>query len=68
MHQISCFTHADAIFLSMDLHFHIGFVTDEEVKRRESTLRDALKSDTNFQLKEGASVEVAQVRTSMNLQ
>ncbi|CAK9179163.1 unnamed protein product [Ilex paraguariensis] len=37
-----------------------GFVTDEEIKRRESTLRDALKNDKQFQVKEATSVEVAQ--------
>ncbi|KAJ0028582.1 hypothetical protein Pint_36014 [Pistacia integerrima] len=37
-----------------------GFVTDEEVKRRESKLRNALKDDIKYQVKEGASVEVAQ--------
>ncbi|XP_073017459.1 heme-binding-like protein At3g10130, chloroplastic isoform X2 [Primulina eburnea] len=37
-----------------------GFVTDEEVKRRESTLRASLKNDSRFRIKEGASVEVAQ--------
>ena len=42
-----------------------GFVTDEEVKRRESKLRNALKDDKQFQVKRGASVEVAQVRSSM---
>ncbi|XVE75965.1 hypothetical protein DITRI_Ditri12bG0134600 [Diplodiscus trichospermus] len=38
-----------------------GFVTGEEVKRRELKLRDALKNDKQFQVKNGASVEVAQV-------
>ncbi|KAL8141042.1 hypothetical protein V2J09_007063 [Rumex salicifolius] len=38
-----------------------GFVTDEEVTRRESTLRAALKSDIEFQVKNGAQVEVAQM-------
>lgn len=49
--------------LELCSHFHIesGFVTDEEVKRRESTLRNALKNDSQFQVKEGASLEVAQV-------
>lgn len=41
--------------------FESGFVSDEEVERRESTLRDALKSNTEYCVKEGASVEVAQV-------
>ncbi|XP_038701889.1 heme-binding-like protein At3g10130, chloroplastic [Tripterygium wilfordii] len=44
-----------------------GFVTDEEVKQRESKLRDALKSDTNFIVKEGASVEVAQYNPPFTL-
>ncbi|KAK3228800.1 hypothetical protein Dsin_000681 [Dipteronia sinensis] len=38
-----------------------GFVTDEEVKRRELKLRNALKDDKQFQVKRCASVEVAQV-------
>lgn len=38
-----------------------GFVTDEEVIQQELKLRDALKSDGEFRVKEGASVEVAQV-------
>ena len=41
----------------------LGNVTDEEVKRRELKLRDALKNDEQFQVKEGALVEVAQVRS-----
>ncbi|XP_058088281.1 heme-binding-like protein At3g10130, chloroplastic [Magnolia sinica] len=44
-----------------------GFVTDEEVKRRESKLRDALRSDTQFQVKEDASVEVAQYNPPFTL-
>ena len=44
------------------LHVKSGFVTDEEVKQREFKLREALKSDRRFQVKEGASVEVAQVK------
>lgn len=43
-----------------------GFVTDEEVKRRELRLRDALKNDREFRVKEGASVEVSQVRSVVN--
>lgn len=46
--------------------FPIGFVTDEEVKRRESKLREALRSDRQFQIKEGASVEIAQVRSQLS--
>lgn len=43
------------------LLFEPGFVTDDEITRRESKLKDALKNDPEFQVKEGASVEVAQV-------
>ncbi|XP_062005323.1 heme-binding-like protein At3g10130, chloroplastic [Rosa rugosa] len=41
-----------------------GFVTDEEIKRRESKLREALKDDRQFQVKQGTSVEVAQAKHS----
>ncbi|GMJ02912.1 SOUL heme-binding protein 4 [Hibiscus trionum] len=44
-----------------------GFVTDEEVKQRELRLRDALKNDRQFQVKEGASVEVAQYNPPFTL-
>ncbi|KAG2686613.1 hypothetical protein I3843_09G014300 [Carya illinoinensis] len=44
-----------------------GFVTDEEVKRRESKLREALKSDRQFQIKEGATVEIAQYNPPFTL-
>ncbi|XP_073283270.1 heme-binding-like protein At3g10130, chloroplastic isoform X2 [Primulina huaijiensis] len=44
-----------------------GFVTDEEVKRRESTLRTSLKNDTRFRIKEGVSVEVAQYNPPFTL-
>ncbi|KAL5060238.1 hypothetical protein RYX36_031842 [Vicia faba] len=37
-----------------------GFVNDEEVKRRELKLREALKTDGQFKIKEGTSVEIAQ--------
>ncbi|KAK9755298.1 hypothetical protein RND81_01G016200 [Saponaria officinalis] len=37
-----------------------GYVSDEEVKQRESILRDALKNDKEYQVKVGAQVEVAQ--------
>ncbi|KAJ8479062.1 hypothetical protein OPV22_022789 [Ensete ventricosum] len=37
-----------------------GFVTDGDVMQRESKLREDLRSDTEFKVKEGASVEVAQ--------
>lgn len=42
-------------------HFDLGFVTDEDVKPREIKLRNALEHNRQFQIKEGASVEVAQV-------
>lgn len=41
--------------------FESGFVTDQEVERRESTLRALLDKDPEFCVKDGASVEVAQV-------
>ncbi|XP_020423394.1 heme-binding-like protein At3g10130, chloroplastic isoform X1 [Prunus persica] len=44
-----------------------GFVTDEEVKRRESKLREALKKDGQFQVEEGTSVEVAQYNPPFTL-
>ncbi|XP_028114998.1 heme-binding-like protein At3g10130, chloroplastic isoform X2 [Camellia sinensis] len=44
-----------------------GFVTDEEVTRRESILRDALKNDPQFQVKEDALVEVAQYNPPFTL-
>eukprot|EP01018_Ginkgo_biloba_P013234 Gb_05440 [translate_table: standard] len=37
-----------------------GFVTDEEVRTRESKLRAALSKDTQVQVKENALIEVAQ--------
>jgi len=40
-----------------------GFVNDEEVKRRERKLREALKNDGQFKIKEGTSVEIAQVKS-----
>lgn len=44
-----------------------GFVTDEEVKQRETKLREALKNDRRFQVKEDASVEVAQYNPPFTL-
>ncbi|KAL2503022.1 Heme-binding-like protein [Forsythia ovata] len=44
-----------------------GFITDEEVKRRESRLRDLLNNNTEFCVKEGASVEVAQYNPPFTL-
>ncbi|KAK7858841.1 heme-binding-like protein [Quercus suber] len=44
-----------------------GFVTDEEVKQRESKLREALKNDAQFQIKERGSVEIAQYNPPFTL-
>lgn len=44
-----------------------GFVTDDEVSRRESILREALKNDPKFRVKEGAPVEVAQFNPPFTL-
>ncbi|URE45326.1 SOUL heme-binding protein [Musa troglodytarum] len=44
-----------------------GFVKDEDVMQRESKLREALRSDPEFQVKEGASVEVAQFNPPFTL-
>lgn len=40
-------------------------MNDEEIKQRELKLQDALKSDSQFKIKEGTSVEVARVRILM---
>ncbi|MED6134079.1 hypothetical protein PIB30_034118 [Stylosanthes scabra] len=44
-----------------------GFVNDEEIKQRELKLRQALKSDRQFKIKEGSSVEVAQYNPPFTL-
>ncbi|KAL8036361.1 hypothetical protein ABFX02_12G153300 [Erythranthe guttata] len=44
-----------------------GFVTDEEVERRESTLRGLMNNDPEFRVKEGISVEVAQYNPPFTL-
>ncbi|KAF2296461.1 hypothetical protein GH714_038289 [Hevea brasiliensis] len=44
-----------------------GFVTDEDVKQRELKLRNALKNDMQFRVKEGASPEVAQFNPPFTL-
>ncbi|PIN16811.1 hypothetical protein CDL12_10542 [Handroanthus impetiginosus] len=44
-----------------------GFVTDEEVERRDSVLRNLLKNDPEFRVKEDASVEVAQYNPPFTL-
>lgn len=40
-------------------------MNDEEVKRRELKLREALKNDGEFKIKEGTSIEIAQVKSLM---
>uniref|UniRef100_A0A162ADK5 SOUL heme-binding protein n=2 Tax=Daucus carota subsp. sativus TaxID=79200 RepID=A0A162ADK5_DAUCS len=44
-----------------------GFVTDEEVQKREAALRKALKNDTQFHVKIGSPVEVAQYNPPFTL-
>ncbi|KAK7378798.1 hypothetical protein VNO80_04246 [Phaseolus coccineus] len=44
-----------------------GFVNDEEIKQRELKLREALKSDNQFKIKEGTSIEVAQYNPPFTL-
>ncbi|KAI3974764.1 hypothetical protein MKX01_037560 [Papaver californicum] len=44
-----------------------GFVTDEDVINRESKLRKALKSNTEFRVKDDAVVEVAQYNPPFTL-
>ncbi|KAI3984618.1 hypothetical protein MKX01_003981 [Papaver californicum] len=44
-----------------------GFVTDEDVIHRESNLRNALKSNTEFRVKDDAVVEVAQYNPPFTL-
>lgn len=44
-----------------------GFVTDEDVIRRESILRNSLKTDSQYKVKNGASVEVAQYNPPFTL-
>ncbi|KAM0940376.1 putative SOUL heme-binding protein [Dioscorea sansibarensis] len=44
-----------------------GLVTDQDVKIREAKLREALKNDTLYQLKEDALVEVAQFNPPFTL-
>lgn len=44
-----------------------GFVNDEEVKTRESRLRAALKGDAEFQVNDGALIEVAQYNPPFTL-
>ncbi|KAD3068281.1 hypothetical protein E3N88_36161 [Mikania micrantha] len=45
-----------------------GFVTDEDVMRRELKLRDTLKNDSQFKVKSGALVEVAQLNKIIDQQ
>lgn len=44
-----------------------GFVNDEEVRQRELKLREALKRDGQFKIKQGTSVEVAQYNPPFTL-
>lgn len=44
-----------------------GFVNDEEVKQRELKLREALKNDGQFKIKEGTAVEIAQYNPPFSL-
>ncbi|XP_060177024.1 heme-binding-like protein At3g10130, chloroplastic isoform X2 [Lycium barbarum] len=44
-----------------------GFVTDEEVKARESRLRTAVRGDAEFRVKDGALIEVAQYNPPFTL-
>ncbi|ESW34900.1 hypothetical protein PHAVU_001G190400 [Phaseolus vulgaris] len=44
-----------------------GFVNDEQIKQRELKLREALKSDSQFKIKEGTSIEVAQYNPPFTL-
>ncbi|XP_061366746.1 heme-binding-like protein At3g10130, chloroplastic isoform X2 [Gastrolobium bilobum] len=44
-----------------------GFVNDDEVKQRELKLREALKSDGQFKIKEGTSIEIAQYNPPFTL-
>ncbi|XP_050382827.1 heme-binding-like protein At3g10130, chloroplastic [Argentina anserina] len=44
-----------------------GFVTDEEIKQRESKLRKALKDDRQYHVKEGTPVEIAQYNPPFTL-
>lgn len=53
--------HDSLLKFSCCLIWKLGYVTDEEVKQRESKLRDALKNDLEFGVKVGSEVEVAQV-------
>jgi len=42
-------------------NFVSGYVTDEEIERREQELRRALQNAKKFRVRDGVSVEVAQV-------
>ncbi|CAI9297858.1 unnamed protein product [Lactuca saligna] len=44
-----------------------GFVSDEDVISRESRLRNSLKNDSQYKVKSGASVEVAQYNPPFTL-
>ncbi|CAN7107433.1 unnamed protein product [Brassica rapa subsp. narinosa] len=42
-----------------------GYVTDEETEKREQELRRALRNDKKFRVRDGVSVEVAQVHQTI---
>lgn len=44
-----------------------GLVTDDDISRRESRLREALQKDTQFQVKDDSVVEVAQYNPPFTL-
>ncbi|GFP99028.1 heme-binding-like protein at3g10130 chloroplastic [Phtheirospermum japonicum] len=44
-----------------------GFVTDEDIERRESALKRLLNNDPEFSVKEGVSVEIAQYNPPFTL-
>ncbi|KAF8085918.1 hypothetical protein N665_0642s0014 [Sinapis alba] len=44
-----------------------GYVTDEEIERRERELRRALQNDKKFRVRDGVSVEVAQYNPPFTL-
>nr|VDD46908.1 unnamed protein product [Brassica oleracea] len=44
-----------------------GYVTDEEIERREQELRRALQNDKKFRVRDGVSVEVAQYNPPFTL-
>lgn len=47
------------------INFFSGYVTDEEIEKREQELRRALQNDKKFRVRDGVSVEVAQVHQTI---